>query len=171
VSLKRQPPWLSRRYRSEMVSQGGTLMDFLTSAIRKFLSVERRDRELLLQAAFLVGLTRIGLSTLQFRAVQRLLAGLAQVPRPSRKGRQPSVDRLVWSVVATAGYMPRATCLTQALAAHVLLRWYRYPSSVHIGVTRGQPGQLRGHAWLESRGRIILGGQDFAQYTRLVGVA
>jgi hypothetical protein len=81
---------------------------------------------------------------------------------------QPSVERIAWAVGAASRYVPTATCLSQALAAQVLLARHGHPASLRIGVARGAAGRLEAHAWIESRGRIVIGGTaDLARYTPL----
>ncbi len=53
--------------------------------------------------------------------------------------------------------MPRATCLPQALAAEALLRRAGHPADLRIGVAKTGPGRLLAHAWVECRGRVIVG--------------
>ena len=40
---------------------------------------------------------------------------------------------------------------------------------LHIGVVRGGEGELEGHAWVESDGRVLIGGtaSEIGQFTRL----
>ena len=65
-------------------------------------------------------------------------------------------------------HLPGAgTCLTQALAAEVLLRRQGYPSLLHIGVLRGEEGQLEAHAWLKSGDKVVIGGGELERYTPL----
>ena len=63
--------------------------------------------------------------------------------------------------------VPGATCLTQALAARLLLSRYGYPAHLQIGVVRTPEGELRAHAWLESEGRVVLGAAELEGYTPL----
>jgi len=65
-------------------------------------------------------------------------------------------------------HLPGAgTCLTQALAAHVLLRRQGYPTLLHIGVLRGEEGRLEAHAWLKSGDKVVIGGGELERYTVL----
>ena len=60
----------------------------------------------------------------------------------------------------------------QALAAHVLLGRRHCPTQLHIGVTRDEKGKFMGHAWLESNGIVIIGGEALRQqrYTPLLAM-
>lgn len=68
---------------------------------------------------------------------------------------RPGLDRLEWSVRTAGRFIPRATCLTQALALHRLLSRYGYRSSIQIGV-RKLDGRFGAHAWVEHRGSPLL---------------
>jgi len=79
------------------------------------------------------------------------------------------VDKVVWAVRVASRYMPgRVKCLAQALTAQVLLERRGYQTQLRIGVAKGEGGQLEAHAWVESQGRIVIGGlKDLARYTTL----
>ena len=79
------------------------------------------------------------------------------------------VAHLVWAVRTTAAYIPRATCLTQALAAKYQLERSGHCARIHIGVAK-ENGQFRAHAWLECEGEIVLGGAVADRYARLLAV-
>lgn len=66
---------------------------------------------------------------------------------------------IAWSVQSAARFVPGASCLTQALAAHVLLEQGAHPSTLHIGVSR-ERGRFEAHAWVEEAGSILIGELD-----------
>jgi len=92
-------------------------------------------------------------------------------PRTTAHGRERSdaTDRLVWGVNA-AGQLIRATCLERSLALTMLLAAARVPARLVVGVDRAGRN-LRAHAWVESRGRIVLGAADASDYAPLPVVA
>jgi hypothetical protein len=100
---------------------------------------------------------RLALSLLPFRLVHRALAAATRrsLRRPRREMRSP--ERITWAVQAVAARVPRASCLTQALAATLLLALHGQSATLRVGVARSDDGTLRAHAWLESHGRAILG--------------
>jgi hypothetical protein len=67
------------------------------------------------------------------------------------------IERVVWSVEAASRRIPRATCLTQALAAATLLANNGHAAVLRVGVAKNDDGSLRAHAWVESDGRTVLG--------------
>lgn len=136
--------------------------------LRKFLHLPPSDRRLLVSTAVLLGAIRLGLRLLPFRTLQRVLTRLEQAPTASpRHTNRSSVDRLAWAVTVASRYVPKATCLTQALAAQTLLGRRGHLSRLHVGVAKGEEGRLKAHAWLESQGRVIVGGGELSRYTLL----
>jgi hypothetical protein len=88
--------------------------------------------------------------------------------RPPAFGEAPTVVQdVAWAVSLVSRTVPGATCLTQALAAQVLLSWRGCGSRLGIGVARPAAGGLVAHAWLESDGMVVLGGPDIGSYTPL----
>jgi hypothetical protein len=66
--------------------------------------------------------------------------------------------QVVWAVTVGSRYVPAATCLTQALVTQVLLSRRGHPASMRIGVARSEAGEFQAHAWVECRGRVVIGG-------------
>jgi hypothetical protein len=128
--------------------------------IRKFLCLPAVQRHLVLQAALLLVAIRLGLGLLPFRTLQRLLARLGQGSTASAQAGAAAVGSIVWAVVGVSHYVPGATCLTQALAARVLLARYGQQTQLRLGVTRSAAGQFQAHAWVEWQGRVVIGGSD-----------
>ena len=136
--------------------------------IRKFLSLSTADRSLLLKSAFLLEVMTLGLKVLSFQTMQRFSMGKRQKTARVRHADRPPENRIAWAVIVASRYVPAATCLSQALAARILLEQHGYPARLCIGVARGERGQLEAHAWVESQGRVIVGNsQDLSRYTPL----
>jgi hypothetical protein len=78
------------------------------------------------------------------------------------------VSRIVRFVDRTAKWVPEASCLTQALAAQLLLARCGITTLIHIGVNKDDTG-MAAHAWLKLGERILLGGtrESVAAYTPL----
>ena len=72
---------------------------------------------------------------------------------------QVTAERVVALVTCADKHCPlRSTCLTRALAAHLLLARSGHESRLHIGVARDERGAFEAHAWLERNQQVILGG-------------
>jgi hypothetical protein len=135
--------------------------------LRTFLGLSRGDQWLLVGVALLLGATRLGLWLLPFPAVRRIVARAARPVRGEAAADPSALGRLAWAVAVASRAVPRATCLTQALAAQVLLRRRGYPAALRIGVARGAGGRFEAHAWVESEGRVIVGAAPPGRYTPL----
>lgn len=135
-------------------------------ALRKFARSSAVERRLLLQAFVVVPAVRLGLWLLPFRVVHRLVRDR----RVSGRTAVPA-ERIVWAVTAASARVPRATCLTQALAASVLLPRYGHDATLRVGVAKDEDGRLRAHAWLESGGTTILGEPEPGAFQALPPVA
>ena len=132
----------------------------------RFLRLHPADRRLLVTAALLQAAIRLGLAVLPYRRLRELVDRLARVG-PRRRLPQDSAERIAWAVTWASHSVPGATCLTQALAAKVLLERRGRPARVRAGITRTEGEGLLAHAWVESDGRVVLGGEDLARYTPL----
>jgi hypothetical protein len=127
------------------------------------------DRGLLISALALVSAIRLGFWIFPVRTVARIVGRL--VPREPGRSEDPfRAERVARAVVRASRAVPGADCLTQALAAQVLLERSGFPTRLHIGVV-GDPGQtVRGHAWIESQGVIVIGAGVSGQWSPLLVV-
>ena len=107
---------------------------------------------------------RLALTALPFRWVRSLAERPRQAPGRSSEF---TVEELAWAVSAAARRVPRSTCLTQALALESLLRREAYDASLRLGVAKTPEGALEAHAWLESDGRVVIGGPRSARFVSL----
>lgn len=129
--------------------------------IRRFLRLPGRDRALLRRAAGWVVLARLGLWLLPFRVVE---AQAERLGRPSRNRRRVGPVRAVWAVETVAGSIPGASCLTQALAAAVMLRRSGFTPQIRTGVAKDRHS-FEAHAWLELDGQVVVGDHDLQRFT------
>jgi hypothetical protein len=128
--------------------------------LHKYLRLSTKDRHLLVKSALLLWAVRLGLWLLPFQTLRCLLAGMKRRSFGPQETEQASVDRVVWAVEVASPYIPKATCLIQALATQVLLGRWGHAASLHIGVAKSAAGQLQAHAWVECQGKVVLGGTD-----------
>lgn len=135
--------------------------------LRRFFALSQSERYLVLRALVAVAAVRLALWVFPFpwlrKFVERSLRGTSR----SETAERLSVDRITWSVEAASRLVPRATCLTQALAAHVLLARGGYASRVRVGVARAEEGEFKAHAWLEHGNEVVIGGAGMTGLTPL----
>lgn len=142
-------------------------------SLRRFLELPAPERHLLIKAVLLLVAIRLGLAVLPFRTLRRLLAGRGERAAGWRRTDRVSPDRIAWAVMAAGRYAPgRATCLVEALAVEALLARRGYPARLRVGVAREEDGRLQAHAWVESGGRVVIGGSETAleRYTSLLAM-
>jgi transglutaminase superfamily protein len=124
------------------------------------------ERRLLLAGGVVVACVRMLLWLLPFKRlvwlIERTALRSARVA-PVRLRKDTHV-KIAWSVTTAARYVPRATCLTQAMAAHWLFAWVGHPTELRIGVAKKNDKALRAHAWLESEGRVVVGGESLEEH-------
>lgn len=137
--------------------------------LRTFYSLSASERWVLAQAALLLVLVRIGLSLLPFRVVRRLLGFAAVRTRPSWENAGLLVDEVVRAVEMAGRHVPAvcSTCLTQALVAQLLLSRRGLEALLRIGVVKTEHGKIEAHAWVESGGRVVIGGHELERYNTL----
>jgi Transglutaminase-like superfamily len=104
--------------------------------------------------------------------LRRLLVKLRTVEHIVWANRDSAkIDKIAWAVAVASRYVPAATCLTQALAGQILLAHYGEAALLRIGVAKNEAGKLEAHAWVESRGRVVIGdSRELFRYTVLPSV-
>ncbi len=139
-------------------------------ALRKLARLPRSERCLLVMAALLLAAIKLGLTLLPYRRLRGFVdrVALAAPRRPLAPSASP--ERVAWAVTRAGRFVPGATCLTQALAAKVLLERRGHPARIRVGIGRIEGAPLLAHAWVESGGRIVLGGEDLKRYTPLLAL-
>lgn len=136
--------------------------------VREFLLLRATEKLLLIEAAFLLVTMGMGKRILPFRTLRHLL------PRPTDEYTDPlradrtSSERIVRAIEAASRLIPGTrSCLTQALAARVLLARRNHAAWLHIGVARDEGGRFRAHAWVESGDKVLIGGSGLESYAPL----
>ncbi|MGZ6212905.1 MAG: lasso peptide biosynthesis B2 protein, partial [Candidatus Binataceae bacterium] len=74
-----------------------------------------------------------------------------------------------WAVEAMGRAIPgMKNCLVQAIAAEAMLIRAGHPCEFRIGAAKTGPRELIAHAWLESKGKVLIGEFELDRYTPLV---
>src|SRR5262245_42951525 len=123
--------------------------------LRTLNSMSWADRGLVAEAAVMLAAARATLAILPFRWFEPWLS-------LNRAGDAPSNPLLVRRVrsavnIAARNLPLKVVCLPQAMAAKVMLARRATRSSLWIGTTRADDGELILHAWLEAGGMIVTG--------------
>jgi hypothetical protein len=126
--------------------------------------LEPRGRRHAVRALGWLVAARVLLRLAPYAAVHRLLTKL-----PARRA-APSLITPAECTVAidrAARLVPGTACLARAVAADCLLRRDGRDTVLSIGVCRDRGPDLEAHAWVESDGVIVTGGEEARQFTRL----
>jgi hypothetical protein len=134
----------------------------------RFVLLEPAKRRLLLRTGLLLWAARLGLWLLPLPTLRRVLGRLKHMEPILAKGNAKNAEIIGRAVAAASRYVPAASCLTQALAGQILLTQHDEAARICIGVAKNDAGKLEAHAWVENRGRIVIGAApDLCRFTPL----
>jgi hypothetical protein len=136
---------------------------WLIRATRRLGKTPAHERRLLVLAAPTVLVMRVALYALPTRWLLKKVLG-----KPVRTNVEQDASEPVLvgrAVRRAARLVPRATCLTQALATLWLMAQRGYRGTLRIGVKREADGKLLAHAWVEHGSRIVVGQKGVSEYT------
>lgn len=148
----------------------------MRTTLKRFRDRTPDERRAVARAAVLIAALQAALSVLPFKRVMR---GVDRVARPrtvpgSRAVESSQFDRdlAVWAVEAAGRrLLSRNPCLPKALAVLILFRRAGEDAALHLGVAREAGGPVQAHAWIESEGEVVIGGDvPIEDYTRLPGL-
>ena len=151
----------------------------MRTTLKRYRDRTPAERRAVWQAALLIGAIQTGLAVLPFRQVMRFVSRVATPPaaraKPSGEASQFDRDLAVWAVEAAGRrLLSKNPCLPKALAVMVLFRRGGEEAELHLGVARSTVdagGGVQAHAWVESGGEIVIGGDvPVDEYVRLPGV-
>jgi hypothetical protein len=135
--------------------------------LQKFNQLSRPEKLLFLQSMLILTSVTLGLRALPWLKLQSLLLKLANWHARSAR-RRVSLRSISRSIRAASHYIPKATCLPQALTAQYLLIWNSYPADFQIGVAKAANGKLEAHAWVISKDQMVIGNvRDSGRFVRL----
>jgi len=130
--------------------------------VRRLFHLSTSELLLLTEVFILVAAIRAALWIYPFDRVRRHLQ------KPCRLSRsKPSSARLAQFVSVASRVIPKANCLTCALAAEALLTWHGYDACLRIGVSRNASNGILAHAWVESDGYVLIGAEAVKGLTLL----
>jgi hypothetical protein len=134
----------------------------------RFFHLSNADKKLLLRTGLLLWVVRFGLWLLPYAIFRQFLLRLRH-PVRVREEDQTRVRKIVQSVKLMSPYVPAATCLISALVAQILLEESGQSACLRIGVAKSESGMFEAHAWVESRGKVIVGGtrMEISRYSVL----
>ena len=148
----------------------------MRKTLKRYRDRTPEERRAVTRAGLLIAALQMALAVLPFR---RVMGGVYRVARPRSPlgpgpGEPSQFDRdlAVWAVEAAGRrLLSRNPCLPKALAVLILFRRAGEDAEFHLGVTRETDSPVRAHAWIESEGHVVIGGDvPIESYTRLPGL-
>jgi hypothetical protein len=136
----------------------------------KFFRLPAAEKRVLFQAAAWLVLWRVLLATAPFVRVQQLVSRACGGSTPECPG-APAPSRIGYLVAVAANFIPGTKCLPRALATQVLLGRHGYGAELHIGVNTDSQGRFQAHAWVETGGRVVIGGPEVTGYKPILRTA
>src|SRR4051812_41576578 len=122
---------------------------FSPNRLKKFSALSPGERGYFVRVVLMLAFVRVALWLVPLGTLRRYLAGVRAKPADALMGNVDVLARVARFVTSGARFVPRASCLTQALAAQALLKQETVESTLRIGVERTAQGVFRAHAWLE----------------------
>jgi hypothetical protein len=138
------------------------------SRLSKFLCLPSGEKILLVRAWILLGIVRLFLSLFRLAILRKLLTGIG--PFVARVDKEFTDDQLVRIVGIASRYVPKSTCFAQALTIQLVLKQSGRQAYLYLGVIGGENDTLKAHAWVESRGKVLIGGSNLGNYTQLLAM-
>ena len=127
----------------------------LRKAMHKWVALPSRQKRLLLATVLIVSSVRLGLWLLPTATVLRAVS--RRVEQQAEQNNTDLALHMAHWVARVSRYVPKASCLTQALALQFLLARYGQGSRLQLGIGRDAHGTWQAHAWVEYSGEVILG--------------
>jgi len=140
------------------------------SKLKTFMELPFRDKLFFLDTVLLLSISKLVIFTVPFKKVAPYLGKVNGTIEDTIDTRQTDkAERVKLFVNMAAGNVPfKSVCLDQAMAGMLLLRRFKIPSNLCLGVKRNEKEQkLDAHAWIECGGRILIGGQRSLQYNKV----
>jgi len=125
----------------------------LMNRINSFFKLTNNKKSLIIKSLILMIFIRITITIFSFSINKKISKIFSRTNK--NQNDLVTVKDIIWSIYTVSDYIPRATCLTQAITAQILLSRHNHPSKLKIGVTKND--EFEAHAWLEIDDKIVLG--------------
>ena len=135
-----------------------------------FIKLSYPEKILALESLFWVTVVRVMIWIFPFSFAQKRVQKIATYLSPDEldKVHKVRIERIRMMIVVISRYIPRATCLVQAMAGHIIFSRYGYNTIIKIGVLN-EDGVFEAHAWLEHSGNVVLGESE-KNYKTILGI-
>lgn len=122
----------------------------------------------MVEAGCLLALARMMILVVPFRRIAPLLGQTMAESSHAAPRQRTLAKKISWAVQTTGRHTPwESKCLAQAMAAKMMLRRRRIPSTLYLGLAKDAQGALTAHAWLRCGELILTGGQNHEEFTTI----
>ncbi|WP_074654884.1 lasso peptide biosynthesis B2 protein [Haloarcula vallismortis] len=130
----------------------------MRARLGEFRALSRAQKLLLCEAMALLVASKVLLAVAGLADAERYFATVSQLLPCHRQSGSPESVR--WAVLTAGSHLPGTyDCLDRALTGSTLLVANGLPHCLRFGVDT-QSNTFEAHAWIESNGRVIIGGVD-----------
>ena len=137
--------------------------------VRKLWLLSRREKLLLLEAAFWLAVATFAIATLPFGYLGRLAVFPVRGQAPLQQTRLAQARRVRCAIISCARRLPwRAKCFQQGLAAQFMLRRRGIPSVLYYGAAPDDRRGLSAHVWVRDCDVDVIGGEIASRYAVLM---
>ena len=137
----------------------------LNQKINKFILLDNEEKKLLFKIYIFIWIVRLRLWFTSYAKTKvwsekKINAYFATFQEKVFK------EQILLQFINTASRLiPKASCLTKALAGHTILKFFNCQNDLYIGVKINSNSDFEAHAWLQKDQTILLGG-DFSSSLR-----
>jgi Transglutaminase-like superfamily len=136
----------------------------------KFWSLPGREKYCFCEAGILLLLSNLSIKTIPFRQIYRFLHTWNPRARVVLKSAE-NVELVMLSLSRAANLLPwKSRCLSQSIAAFVMLRRRCIPAIMFVGVKSLEDTSLVAHAWVQTSREVTDKNSENSTYTALVSV-
>ncbi len=118
------------------------------------------------EVIFWLALSRIVILTVPFKWIAPVLGEhMASTNEISSKRTRQKAIRISRAIRTISDHMPwECKCLVQAMTGKIMLRNKNVSTTLYLGVSKKENGDLNAHAWLRMGEFVILGGGELEQF-------
>ena len=136
----------------------------LWDSVSRFLRRPRWQKFLLVESYLYLFIARVAVRLLPFKVVAGWIGRQGESTEDEVTCGTPALIK--WSISTARRYAFWNTlCLTQALAAKLMLNSRGLKSTLYLGTTRPRDGKLVAHAWVRCGSLIVTGERGHEDYT------
>jgi len=137
----------------------------------KFWSLPRREKYYFCEASILLLVSNLSIKTIPFRQIYRFLHANWNIRTRAILDSAENIELVMLSLSRAANLLPwKSLCLSQSIAAFVMLRRRSIPAVMFVGVKSLEDSSLLAHAWVHTGHAVTDENPENSTYAALVSV-